>query len=78
MSVFTKSVFTKSVFTKYLIRFVAVGMSSFHIYTAYFGTFYPYTQRSFPVMLQSTTIYINIKKIRSQKVVLTAMKRRKQ
>ena len=40
-----------SVFTKYVIRFVAVGMASFHIYTAYFGTFYPYTQRSLPVML---------------------------
>ena len=40
-----------SVFTKYVTRFVAVGMASFHIYTAYFGTFYPYTQRSLPVML---------------------------
>ena len=40
-----------SVFTKYVIRFVAIGMASFHIYTAYFGTFYPYTQRSLPVML---------------------------
>jgi len=61
MSVFTKSVFTKSVFTKYLIRFVAVGMSSFHIYTAYFGTFYPYTQRSFPVMLALVLTFLTVR-----------------
>ena len=40
-----------SIFAKYLIRSVAIGMASFHIYTAYFGTFYPYTQRSLPLML---------------------------
>ena len=37
--------------TSYLIRVIAVGLASFHIYTAYFGTFYPYVQRSVPVML---------------------------
>ena len=37
--------------SSYLIRVIAVGLASFHIYTAYFGTFYPYVQRSVPVML---------------------------
>lgn len=32
----------------YVVRLVAVGLSTFHIYTAYFGTFYPYVQRSVP------------------------------
>ena len=50
-----------SVFTKYVIRFVAVGMASFHIYTAYFGTFYPYTQRSLPVMLALILTFLTMR-----------------
>ena len=38
-------------YTNYLVRLIAVGWASFHIYTAYFGTFYPYVQRSVPVLL---------------------------
>ncbi len=38
-------------YTNYHVRLIAVGWASFHIYTAYFGTFYPYVQRSVPVLL---------------------------
>ena len=35
-------------FSTCLVRLVAVGLASFHVYTGYFGTFYPYVQRSIP------------------------------
>ena len=38
-------------YTNYLVRIIAVGWASFHIYTAYFGSYYPYVQRSVPVLL---------------------------
>ena len=48
-------------FTKYLIRLIAVGMASFHVYTSYFGTFYPYIQRSLPVMLALILTFLTIR-----------------
>jgi len=54
-------VFTMPVFTKYFIRFVAVGMASFHVYTSYAGTFYPYVQRSVPVMLSLILTFLMIR-----------------
>ena len=50
-----------STFTKYMVRIVAVGMASFHIYTAYAGTFYPYVQRSLPVMLALIITFLTIR-----------------
>ncbi len=48
-------------FSKYLVKVVAVGMASFHVYTAYFGTFYPYVQRSLPVMLALILTFLTIR-----------------
>jgi len=48
-------------FTKHFIRLIAVGMASFHVYTSYFGTFYPYVQRSLPVMLALTLTFLTIR-----------------
>ena len=53
--------FPMPVFTEYIIRIVAVSMASFHIYTSYFGTFYPYTQRSLPVMLALILTFLTIR-----------------
>lgn len=36
-------------------------MASFHIYTAYAGTFYPYVQRSLPVMLSLILTFLTIR-----------------
>jgi TRAP transporter 4TM/12TM fusion protein len=47
--------------TPYVVRFVAIGMSTFHLYTAYFGTFYPYVQRSVPVMLALILTFLTIR-----------------
>lgn len=47
--------------TTYVVRLVAVGLSSFHIYTAYFGTFYPYVQRSLPVMLALILTFLTVR-----------------
>ncbi len=44
----------------YVVRLVAVGLSTFHIYTAYFGTFYPYVQRSVPVMLALILTFLTV------------------
>jgi TRAP transporter 4TM/12TM fusion protein len=52
-------------FTTYLVRLIAVGMASFHVYTAYFGTFYPYVQRSVPVMLSLILAFLNIRASKS-------------
>ena len=53
--------FTMPVITKYVIRLVAVGMASFHVYTSYAGTFYPYVQRSLPVMLSLILTFLMIR-----------------
>ena len=45
----------------YVVRLVAIGLSTFHIYTAYFGTFYPYVQRSVPVMLALILTFLTIR-----------------
>ena len=48
-------------FSTYLVRLVAVGLASFHVYTGYFGTFYPYVQRSIPVMLALILTFLTIR-----------------
>jgi TRAP transporter 4TM/12TM fusion protein len=50
----------------YIVRPIAVGLASFHVYTAYFGTFYPYVQRSVPVMLALILTFITIRARKSQ------------
>ena len=45
----------------YVVRLVAVGLSTFHLYTAYFGTFYPYVQRSVPVMLALILTFLTVR-----------------
>jgi TRAP transporter 4TM/12TM fusion protein len=47
--------------TPYLVRAVAVGWASFHIYTAYFGGFYPYVQRSVPVLLALVLTFLTFR-----------------
>ncbi len=47
--------------TPYVVRLIAVGLSTFHLYTAYFGTFYPYVQRSVPVMLALILTFLTIR-----------------
>ena len=48
-------------FSTYLVRLIAVGLASFHVYTGYFGTFYPYVQRSVPVMLALVLTFLTIR-----------------
>ena len=48
-------------FSTYLVRLIAVGLASFHVYTGYFGTFYPYVQRSVPVMLALIFTFLTIR-----------------
>lgn len=48
-------------FSTCLVRLIAVGLASFHVYTAYFGTFYPYVQRSIPVMLALILTFLTIR-----------------
>lgn len=47
--------------TQNVVRLVAIGLASFHVYTAYFGTFYPYVQRSVPVMLALILTFLTIR-----------------
>ena len=48
-------------FNTCLVRLIAVGSASFHVYTAYFGTFYPYVQRSVPLMLAQILTFLTIR-----------------
>ena len=48
-------------FSTNLVRLIAVGLASFHVYTGYFGTFYPYVQRSVPVMLALVLTFLTIR-----------------
>ena len=48
-------------FDTLVVRLVAVGLASFHVYTAYFGTFYPYVQRSVPVMLALILVFLTVR-----------------
>ena len=52
--------------TAYLVRVVAVGLASFHVYTAYFGTFYPFVQRSIPVMLALTLTFLTFRATKTE------------
>ena len=45
----------------YTVRLAAIGMACFHLYTAYFGTFYPYVQRSVPVLLSLVIAYLTVR-----------------
>ena len=48
-------------FSTNLVRLIAVGLASFHVYTGYFGTFYPYVQRSVPVILALVLTFLTIR-----------------
>ncbi len=50
-----------NIITSTIVRLIAVGLSSFHVYTAYFGTFYPYIQRSFPLMLALILTFLTVR-----------------
>jgi TRAP transporter 4TM/12TM fusion protein len=52
--------------TTYVVRLIAVGMASFHVYTSYFGTFYPYVQRSVPVMLALVLTFLTVRARKDQ------------
>ncbi len=52
--------------TTYIVRLIAVGMASFHVYTSYFGTFYPYVQRSVPVMLALVLTFLTVRARKDQ------------
>lgn len=52
--------------TPNVIRIVAIGLGAFHVYTSYFGTFYPYVQRSVPVMLSLVLTFLTIRATKSQ------------
>lgn len=47
--------------TDLITRAVAIALSLFAIYTAYFGTFYPYTQRSIPLLLAVVLAFLTIR-----------------
>lgn len=44
--------------SRYVIRAAALSLGGFHLYTAYFGTFYPYTQRAIPVLLSMILAFL--------------------
>ena len=48
-------------FTQHLIRLLAIGFAGFHLYTAYFGSFYPYVQRSVPVLLSLVLTFLTVR-----------------
>lgn len=50
-----------SLLTSYIIRLLAVGLGAFHVYTSYFGTFYPYVQRSVPVLLSLMLTFLTVR-----------------
>jgi TRAP transporter 4TM/12TM fusion protein len=58
--------FCMNLFTSYVVRLVAVGMGAFHVYTSYFGTFYPYVQRSVPVMLALILTFLTMRARKDQ------------
>ncbi|MGI9386801.1 MAG: TRAP transporter permease [Methyloligellaceae bacterium] len=47
-------------FERQVVRVIAVGMSTFHLYTAYAGTFYPYIQRSVPLLLSVVLAFLTL------------------
>ena len=52
--------------TQNLIRLIAIGMGAFHVYTSYYGTFYPYVQRSIPVMLSLVLTFLTLRATKNQ------------
>ncbi|MGI9305657.1 MAG: hypothetical protein ACR2RB_23565, partial [Gammaproteobacteria bacterium] len=50
----------------HLVRLIATGWASFHIYTAYFGTFYPYVQRSIPVLCALVLTFLTVRATKAQ------------
>lgn len=47
--------------TDLITRAVAISLSLFAIYTSYFGTFYPYVQRSIPLLLTIILAFLTIR-----------------
>lgn len=47
--------------TDLITRAVAIALSLFAIYTAYFGTFYPYAQRAIPLLLAVVLAFLTIR-----------------
>ena len=48
-------------FTRLLIRFIAIGMALFHVYAGYAGTFYPFVQRSVPVLICMMLAFLTVR-----------------
>ena len=46
--------------TVYLISGLSIGLSGFLLYTAYFGTFYPYFQRSVPLTIAIVLAFLTL------------------
>ncbi len=44
--------------TGYVVRAVALSLACFHIYTAVEGTFYPFVQRSIPLLLSIILVFL--------------------
>ena len=51
--------------TDLVVRGAAITMAAFHLYTAYAGTFYPYIQRSVPLLLSLVIVFLTIRSSRS-------------
>ena len=51
----------RALVTSWVVRLTAVSLALFHLYTAYFGTFYPFAQRAIPLMLASILAFLTIR-----------------
>ena len=51
--------------TDLVVRGAAISMAAFHLYTAYAGTFYPYIQRSVPLLLSLIITFLTIRAAKS-------------
>ena len=47
--------------TRALISGIAIGLALFHLYAGYAGTFYPYTQRTLPVLLAVMLVFLTVR-----------------
>lgn len=59
--------FSVTQLTSYLVRIIAVSWAGFHVYTSYFGTFYPYVQRSIPVLCALVLTFLTTRAIKASK-----------
>ena len=59
--------FSATQLTSYLVRIIAVCWAGFHVYTSYFGTFYPYVQRSIPVLCALVLTFLTTRAIKTPK-----------